>query len=243
MISGNTVNILPIQSNDTNYVVVNNITPPSAETGRSIGIALSDSAKSAISTFSNISQTKFYTYPNYVGEARYYKLGRLNLPIDGHQAVITINLCYGFNVNNSGLNFAGYQIQNYEMKIHLYSSTQWTSRAVDFRSLGSDPSRYFNTNYTLFHNGFVVTTSPFVTPLGAFLALVPSIPQNNVEIWIRSYMYHGRPLIQVSQTAGSFTATTDVNQQNMPLDGYIKLDMHSNTLTQIYRNPSNLYWQ
>jgi hypothetical protein len=49
----------------------------------------------------SISQTKFFTYPNYVGEARYYKLGRLNLPIDGHQAVITINLCYGFNVNNS----------------------------------------------------------------------------------------------------------------------------------------------
>jgi hypothetical protein len=92
-------------------------------------------------------------------------------------------------------------------------------------------------NNSIYHNGFVVTTSPFVNPLGAFLAPVPSDPQNNVDIWIRSYMWHGRPLIQVSQTAGSFTATTDVNQQNMPLDGYIKLDMYSNTLTQIYRNP------
>jgi hypothetical protein len=83
----------------------------------------------------SISKTKFFTYPNYVGEARYYKLGRLNLPIDGHQAVITINLCYGFNVNNYGLNYSGYHIQNYEMKIHLYSSTQWHSRAVDSGSL------------------------------------------------------------------------------------------------------------
>jgi hypothetical protein len=30
-ISGNTVNILPIQSNDTNYIEVVNIVPPSAE--------------------------------------------------------------------------------------------------------------------------------------------------------------------------------------------------------------------
>ena len=56
-------------------------------------------------------------------------------------------------------------------------------------------------------------------------------------------MWHGRPLIQVTQTAGSFTATPDIIQQNMPFDGYTRLDMYSNTLTHIYRNPSNLYWQ
>jgi hypothetical protein len=189
-----------------------------------------------------ISQTKFFTYPNYGGEARYYKLGRLNLPIDGHQAVITINLCYGFNVNNVGLNLSSYNIQNYEMKIHLYSSTQFTSRAVLPGSLGNDPNLYNDPNYSIFHNGFVVTTSPFVNPLGVFLAPVPSDPKNNVDIWFRSYMYHGLPLIQVSQTAGSFTSTTNINQQNMPLDGYIQLDMYSNTLTQIYRNPYNMYW-
>ena len=49
VISGTTVNILPIQSNDANYVLVNSVTPPSAETGRSISIDLSDSAKTAIS--------------------------------------------------------------------------------------------------------------------------------------------------------------------------------------------------
>ena len=48
VISGNTVDILPIQSGDSNYVTVTSIIPPSAETGRSIGIDLSDSAKSTI---------------------------------------------------------------------------------------------------------------------------------------------------------------------------------------------------
>ena len=289
-ISGNTVNILPLQSGDSNYITVTSITPPSAELGRSIDIDLSESAKSVIynahnyaktnedndfwniNTFkanttvqadltvtgniintslttsltnltnqvTSFSQTKFFTYPNYVGEARYYKLGRLNLPIDGHQAVITINLCYGFNATNHGVNFSGYNIQNYEMKIHLYSSTSWSSRSVFPGSLGNDPSRYNDPNNSIYHNGFVVTTSPFVNPLGVFLAPVPSDPQNNVDIWFRSYMWHGRPLIQVTQTAGSFTATTDVNQQNMPRDCYIQLDMYSNTLTQIYRNLYNV---
>ena len=53
-ISGNTVNRLPIQSNDTNYVEVVNIVPPSAETGRSkIGIGLSSSVKKQIDQCSN----------------------------------------------------------------------------------------------------------------------------------------------------------------------------------------------
>ena len=42
------MNILPIQSNDTNYIEVVNIVPPSAETGRSIGIDLSASAKNKL---------------------------------------------------------------------------------------------------------------------------------------------------------------------------------------------------
>ena len=48
-ISGNTVKILPLQSGDSNYITVTSITPPSAETGRSSGIDLSNSAKSVIS--------------------------------------------------------------------------------------------------------------------------------------------------------------------------------------------------
>ena len=49
--SGNTVNILPIQSNDINYIEVVNIVPPSAEICRSIGIDLSASAKSKLNNF------------------------------------------------------------------------------------------------------------------------------------------------------------------------------------------------
>ena len=42
------MNILPIQSNDTNYIEVVHIVPPSAEIGRSIGIDLSASAKNKL---------------------------------------------------------------------------------------------------------------------------------------------------------------------------------------------------
>jgi hypothetical protein len=176
------------------------------------------------------------------GGTRFYNIGRLNLPSNGHQAVITVNLCYGFNVNSVGLNHPGYLIQNYEIKIHLYSSTPQHSRAVDQGSLGDDPSKYFDTSYSIYHNGYAVVTSPFVNPLGIYLVPVPSDPQNNVDIWIMSYMYHGYPLIQVSQSAGSFTPTTNVINGGMPLLGYIRLDTYSNTLTQIYRNDENTYW-
>ena len=54
-ISGNTVNILPIQSGDSNYVVVNSITPPSGETGRSIGIDLNDTVKNKTQQYPNCS--------------------------------------------------------------------------------------------------------------------------------------------------------------------------------------------
>ena len=37
-ISGNTVTILPLQTSDDNFILVTNITPPSADLGRSIGI-------------------------------------------------------------------------------------------------------------------------------------------------------------------------------------------------------------
>ena len=37
-ISGNTIKILPLQTSDDNFILVTNITPPSAEFGRSTGI-------------------------------------------------------------------------------------------------------------------------------------------------------------------------------------------------------------
>ena len=115
--------------------------------------------------------TQFFGYPNYAGDTRFYKIGRLYLPLNGHQAVITVNLCYGFNVNNNGLlNYAGYNIQNYEMKIHLYSSTSGTSRACFPDSFGPNLALRNDNNYSLFHNGYVVVSSPFVSALGVSLA-------------------------------------------------------------------------
>ena len=123
------------------------------------------------------------------------------------------------------------------MTAHIYSSTPNTSRAVDPGSLGVPGAvRYNDPTYSLFYNGFVVATSPFITPLGFYLAPVPGNPLNQVDIWIHSPRWHGKPLVQVVQTAGSFTKSSN-NAAAMPQDGYIKVDMYINTLTQIYKKP------
>ena len=44
-ISGNYVAILPLQSSDDNFIQVSNITPPSDELGRLIGIDLTTAVK------------------------------------------------------------------------------------------------------------------------------------------------------------------------------------------------------
>ena len=84
-----------------------------------------------------------------------------------------------------------------------------------------------------------------------FLAPVPTDPTNQVDIWVRSYQWQGLPLVQVVQSEGSFTRATvgvpgsynpPIEADNMPLDGYIQLDMYSNTLTQIFRNQYNPTW-
>ena len=69
-------------------------------------------------------------------------------------------------------------------------------------------------------------------PFGIYLAPVPSNPKNQVDVWIHSYRWHGRPLVQVVQSEGSFTQSFDEGAA-MPCDGYIKLDMFTNTLAQI----------
>ena len=113
------------------------------------------------------------------------------------------------------------------------------SRAVFPGSLGSSsPSLYSNVNYSLFHSGFVVTTSPFIAPLGVYLSPVPTENLYNVDVWIHSLPYHAVPLIQVSQADGYFTKDF-VDYVDMPLAGFVKLDMYANTLTRIYRNPRN----
>jgi len=80
-----------------------------------------------------------------------------------------------------------------------------------------------------------------VRPNGIYLAPVPSNPKNQVDVWIHSLPWHSRPLVQVVQSAGSFSQSFD-EAAAMPLNGWIKLDMYMNTLTQIYKNPYNPYW-
>ena len=127
------------------------------------------------------------------------------------------------------------------MTAHIYSSTSHTSRSVFVGSLGLDSSRYNDPNTSMYYSGFAVVTSPLVTPLGMFLATVSTDPKNKVDVWVRSYAWHGQPLIQIVQSEGSFTRST-VEADFIPLDGYIQLDMYSNTLTQIYRNSENPNW-
>ena len=170
---------------------------------------------------------------------RLYNLGRLNLPNVGHQAIITVNACYGWNINNDGLaNVRYYSITNYQMTAHIYSTIPWNSRAIFPKSLGSTRSRYTDPNYSIYSNGFVVVTSPFVRPPGFYLTPIPSNPKNQVEVWMHSPPWHARPLVQVVQSEGSFTKSFD-ERAATPRDGYMKLDMFVNTLTQIYKNPSH----
>ena len=148
------------------------------------------------STFEPVSRILVSDYPYGSGSDWFWQLGRLSLPNDGHHAVITVNACNGWNLNFrsglSGENFNGYNITNYQMTAHIYSSTPNTSRAVDPGSLGVPGAvRYNDPTYSLFYNGFVVATSPFITPLGFYLAPVPGNPLNQVDIWIHSPRWHG----------------------------------------------------
>jgi hypothetical protein len=234
-----TATFLPFVINPVSAVDVFPVYPTEARSGKAIGLDLKQSVKTIIN---NVSLTQFSGYPNMAADARFYKLGRLNLPNNGHQAVITVNLCYGFNFNNTGLNMPDYQLSNYEMKVHLYSSTPYTSRKCFPESFPTNSSLITDVNYSLFHNGYVTTISPFVSPLGVYLTPVASDNRNNVDIWIHSYMWHGYPLIQVSQTSGSFTKDTVTVVSALPLTGFVKLDIFSPLLSHWYKNPHNTLW-
>jgi len=54
------------------------------------------------SKITNVSEIQVFRHPYVSGDTRSFKLGRLNLQNDGHQAIITVNACYGWNLNNEG---------------------------------------------------------------------------------------------------------------------------------------------
>ena len=53
-ISGNTVTILPLQTSDDNFILVTNITPPSPELGRSIGIDMPLALKTKLNNIQTV---------------------------------------------------------------------------------------------------------------------------------------------------------------------------------------------
>ena len=65
---------------------------------------------------------------------------------------------------------------------HTYSTTPNNSRAVFPASLGQT-TRHNDPIYSLCHNVFVFVSTPFVNPLGFYLALVPEDPLDiNIDI-------------------------------------------------------------
>ena len=102
------------------------------------------------------------------------------------------------------------------MTTHIYSSHAINSRAVLPGSLGSGDPRYSNNTYSLFYKGFVILSSPFINPLGIFLALVPYNTYNEVDVWFHSLPWHGHPLVQVVLSEGGFIKSFE-DSLNMPL--------------------------
>jgi hypothetical protein len=208
-----------------------------------IGNRLNNVANQVNTLTTNLSNTQYFNYPLADGGAtKFYKIGTLTLPQGGHQAIVQVNLCYGFNTS-PGTNVAEWNMQNYQLNINLYSSNGGftsqgyvgSSRAVDPGSGGTDPANYLN---GIFHHGFVNCISPWTRPLDCYLGYVASDPLNKVDVWIRSYAWHGVPLIQATQTAGSWSRSFN-KLDNIPLTGYIQLDMFQTALPILKKNRNN----
>ena len=99
------------------------------------GLAKYDIKQQSDSIFEQVARIQVSDYPHASGSDWFWQLGRLSRPNDGHYATITVNACNGWNLNfrggGRGVNFNGYNITNYQMTAHIYSSTPNTSRAVD----------------------------------------------------------------------------------------------------------------
>ena len=84
-----------------------------------------------------------------------------------------------------------------------------------------------------------MVTSPYYLPRGFYLAPVASDVQNYVDIWYESYPWSGPLLLKVTQLTGDFVVS-DITADALPHVGWVKLDMYSNNLTSIYKNPYNV---
>jgi hypothetical protein len=218
-----------------------------------IGNRLNTIANQVNTLTANNANTQYYNYTvQYGNNPVYYKLGTLTLPQGGHHAIITMSLNYGYNIS-SGINQYVDRIQNYKLEINLYSSNGsinpsytggfpavpylGSSRVVDpeSRSLSTDVNYWIN---GIFYNGFVHATTVFPTPLGVYLACTVD-PLNKVDIWVKSWPWHGVPLVEIKQTAGSFDKTFGWNG-TIPLRGWCQLDMYQTSLINVYTNPNRV---
>jgi len=217
-----------------------------------------DSMSALSLSLSGLQTYQFNIWDGDVSRTCFYKLGTLTLPQNGYQAVITVNLCmgYGFAPNN-GNNNQNYYLQNYELVYRIYSSNgkavqvptgQIVNNQPVFTTVFTGSSRRCDPDVSLptgtdfspgiFHNGYVVCTSPFAPPLNSYLGQTSNF-LDSVDIWMQSYAYHGNPMIEVRQNAGSFTRSYDKALALPTFKGYTRLDMIGHVLVRASSNPYN----
>ena len=73
----NQCTFLPFWNNPNSLVEIYSELPTVGRTGRAINFDLKQSVKTILN---NVSPTQFFGYPNYAGDTRFYKIGRLYLP-------------------------------------------------------------------------------------------------------------------------------------------------------------------
>jgi hypothetical protein len=89
-----------------------------------------------------------------------------------------------------------------------------------------------------YHNGYVVATTVLYKPLGVYLVPNPLDAANTVDVWIGTYGYYGKPLITVSQSAGSYTENT-TTAGSLPNYGWVRLKVYTVQLVTL-ATPSGL---
>ena len=95
---------------------------------------------------------------------------------------------------------------------YIFVHSYYFKGCISRKFLGNtDDPRYNDNDYSIYYSGFVVVSSPFINPLGFYLASAPSDPRDQGDACIHSHAWHGQPLVQVVQTAGSFTKSFEIH--------------------------------
>jgi hypothetical protein len=146
----------------------------------------------------------------------WYRIGTLVLPQGGHHAWIKVLLLNGMGVSNM-IKGVAVRARNYVLDIYIYSSNGLTSIALQNSS---------QPNNGCFHHGQVFCSSLIMQPLG--VALVPHATDPDVcYIWVRSYTWHGTPLVVGVQTSidGYFEPAPFTQSASLPAIGSVPLNI------------------